>query len=73
MMMEMMTRMIVMVMVMTLMTSVTEMMEMVVVLMVVSSGKSVSLLTGLLFSGHYDHIIGRSVNYYFWMLLYSWA
>ena len=26
---------------------------------VVFSGKSVSLLTGLLFSGHYDHIIGR--------------
>ena len=62
--------MLVMIMVITLMTYVIEMMEMVSVLMVVSSGKSVSLLTGLLFSGHYDHIIGRSVNHYFWMLLY---
>ena len=26
---------------------------------VVFSGKSVGLLTGLLFSGHYDHIISR--------------
>ena len=88
MMMEM-TRMMTMIMVMTLMTSIMEMMvmatvlmvrttvmgmmEMARMLMVVSSGKSVSLLTGLLFSGHYDHIIGRSVNHYFWMLLYSWA
>ena len=62
-------RIIVMVMVMTLMTSVIEMMEMVMVLMVIPSGKSVSLLTGLLFSGHYDHIIGRSVNHHFWVLL----
>ena len=68
-----MTRLMVMVMVTMVMTTVMEMMEMVVVLMVVSSGKSVSLLTGLLFSGHYDHIIGRSVNHFFWMLLYSWA
>ena len=29
---------------------------------VVFSGKSVSLLTGLLFSGHYDHIISRYIS-----------
>ena len=63
-----MTRMIVVVIVMTLMTFVLEMM----MLMVVFSGKSVSLLTGLLFSGHYDHIIGRSVNHYLMIVLYPW-
>ena len=55
------------------MTNIMEMMEMAMMLMVVSSGKSVSLLTGLLFSGHYDHIIGRSVIRHFWMLLYPKA
>ena len=65
--------MIVMIMVMTLMTSVIEMMEMILMLMVVPSGKSVSLLTGLLFSGHYDHIIGRSVNHYLMIMLYPRA